>query len=142
MKTPGVASLPFFRDDVNRILARSGLAYELRPNGLIARIPPEVLCRSMQTATFRTGDADLDAVSEAAQTKFLHPDFTVRREALEKLWDAWERLKTIEPGTAKPPQSRNSSTELQMNRASDSSLRTRRSLLRVLATNSRFATSR
>jgi hypothetical protein len=90
-----------FRDDVNRILARSGFAYELHPDGLITRLAPEVLRQSMQTAAFRTGDADLDVMLEAARTKFLHPDFIVRGEALEKLWDAWERLKTIEPGADK-----------------------------------------
>jgi hypothetical protein len=26
---------------------------------------------------------------------------TVRKESLEKLWDAWERLKTVEPGKDK-----------------------------------------
>jgi hypothetical protein len=38
---------------------------------------------------------------ETACEKYLSPNPTVRREALEKLWDAWERLKTIEPGKDK-----------------------------------------
>jgi hypothetical protein len=32
---------------------------------------------------------------ERARTKFLSHDPEVRRESLEKLWDAWERLKTL-----------------------------------------------
>lgn len=38
---------------------------------------------------------------EAARHKFLQRDLAVRREALEKLWDAWERLKTVEPAKDK-----------------------------------------
>jgi len=30
----------------------------------------------------------------------------VRRESLEKLWDAWERLKTVEPGGDKKAQAK------------------------------------
>ena len=33
--------------------------------------------------------------------RFLNKSLDVRKEGLEKLWDAWERLKTIEPGTDK-----------------------------------------
>jgi hypothetical protein len=36
-----------------------------------------------------------------AREKYLNPDPAVRGEALEKLWDAWERLKTLEPGRDK-----------------------------------------
>jgi len=32
---------------------------------------------------------------ETARRKFLDPNESARREALEKLWDAWERIKTI-----------------------------------------------
>jgi hypothetical protein len=32
---------------------------------------------------------------ETARRKFLDPDEAIRREALEALWDAWERLKTL-----------------------------------------------
>ena len=38
---------------------------------------------------------------EDARNKFLNRDLRVRREALERLWDAWERLKTVEPGNDK-----------------------------------------
>jgi hypothetical protein len=47
-------------------------------------------------ATFHTGDTSLDELLEAARQKFLNSSIDVRRESLEKLWDAWERLKTIE----------------------------------------------
>jgi hypothetical protein len=41
---------------------------------------------------------------EDARYKFLNRDLAVRRESLERLWDAWERLKTLEPGADKKSQ--------------------------------------
>ena len=38
---------------------------------------------------------------EDARRKFLNKDPKVRQESLEELWDAWERLKTLEPGADK-----------------------------------------
>jgi len=61
----------------------------------------EVLREALQVVVFRTGDAELDSLLQTARTKFLSPDAKIRREALEKLWDAWERLKTVEPGVDK-----------------------------------------
>ncbi len=90
-----------FRQRINRIFGRNGIAYELNPNGQIIRLAPEGLREALQTAVFRTGDSELDSLLETSRTKFLSPDTKVRREALEKLWDAWERLKTIEPGADK-----------------------------------------
>lgn len=37
----------------------------------------------------------MDRLLEDARRKFLSPDLSLRTEALEKLWDAWERLKTV-----------------------------------------------
>lgn len=90
-----------FRDDINRILSRNGLAYELKPNGEVDRLAPVVLREALASVVFRTGDTDLDSLLEAARTKYLNPSLTVRQESLEKLWAAWERLKTIEPGKDK-----------------------------------------
>lgn len=86
-----------FRDDINRVLARNGLAYELNPDGLVVRLAPEVLRKTLVPTVFRTGDDELDSLLEAARSKYLDPDPNVRRESLEKLWDAWEPLKTIGP---------------------------------------------
>ncbi len=43
---------------------------------------------------------------ETAREKFLNRSLDVRKEGLEKLWDARERLKTIEPGTDKKAQAK------------------------------------
>jgi len=90
-----------FRADIGRIFSRNGLAYKLKDNGQIVRLAPVVLGETLVPAVFRTGDTDLDSLLESARTKFLDPDPAVRRESLEKLWDAWERIKTIEPGADK-----------------------------------------
>jgi len=90
-----------FRNDVNRVFSRNGIAYELTAEGGIVRIGPAVLREELLRFTFSTGDGDLDRMLEAARKKFLAPDLNVRNDALEKLWDAWERIKTLElPGAA------------------------------------------
>lgn len=93
-----------FREEMNRILARNGIAYELDADGRVTRLAPPIVGEAMKSAVFRTGDSELDALLETSRTKFLDPDPTIRKEALEKLWDAWERLKTIEPGPDKKAQ--------------------------------------
>jgi len=47
---------------------------------------------------FKTGDGELDRLLETAREKFFNKSLDVRKEGLEKLWDAWERLKTVEAG--------------------------------------------
>jgi hypothetical protein len=89
------------RERVNQLFARNGLVYELRESGQVVRAGPPVLHESLHSTTFRTGDPDLDSMLETARAKFLDPDPRIRRESLEKLWDAWERLKTLEPGKDK-----------------------------------------
>ncbi len=93
-----------YRERINRLFARNGLAYQLGDEGKIIRLAPVVLREQLQAAVFQTGDATLDAMLASARTKFLNPHSEVRREALEKLWDAWERIKTIEPGKDKKAQ--------------------------------------
>jgi hypothetical protein len=90
-----------FRDSVERIFARNEMAYELGPNGEVVRLAPPVLREALAAGVFRTGDNELDTLLETARVRFLDPDPSVRRDALEKLWDAWERLKTIESGKDK-----------------------------------------
>ncbi len=91
-----------FREDIARIFSRNGIAYELRSDGNIIRLAPEGLRETLVSAGFRTGDDELNSLLNTARAKYLDPNPTVRQESLEKLWDAWERLKTIEPGADKP----------------------------------------
>jgi len=87
-----------FREKINQIFSRNGLVYELQENGQIIRLGTPILREVLQSMAFNTGDSELDSMLEKARSKYFSPDLAVRRESLEKLWDAWERLKTTIPG--------------------------------------------
>jgi hypothetical protein len=104
-----------FRERINTIFARNGVAFELHAvpsrtsagrargesTGEIRRLGPPIVRETLRSTAFSTSDKELNAMLETARTKFLDTNPTVRREAVEKLWDAWERLKTILPGLDK-----------------------------------------
>ena len=87
-----------FREEINLIFRRNGIAYRLNNENEIQRLTEPVFREIVEDTSFRTEDAELDRMLRTAQTKFLHKDADVRPEALEALWDAWERLKTLLPG--------------------------------------------
>lgn len=93
-----------YLEDVNRLLRRNGLAFELKEGGSVIRLEPFVLREILVSAIFRSEDPELNRLLELAREKFRDPDVSIRREAVEKLWDAWERLKTLEPGSDKKKQ--------------------------------------
>ena len=109
-----------FRSWVNSVFSRNALAYEMKYHGHIEHLDPPVLRESLGKAEFQTGDDELDRLLNTAREKFLKPDFETRRESLEKLWDAFERIKTLEePGNKK------ASAELLLDKAaSDPNIRT------------------
>lgn len=90
-----------FRQEIDQIFSRNGIAYELMENGHVDRIAPAILRESLTAAVFQTGEDILDELLERARAKFLSREPAVRKESLEALWDAWERLKTLEPGRDK-----------------------------------------
>lgn len=92
-----------FTEDINRVFERRGLAFELI-HGEVTRIAPTGLQKALAQTVFKTGDEVLDQLLETAREKFLNKSLDVRKEALEKLWDGWERLKTLEPGKDKKAQ--------------------------------------
>lgn len=85
-----------FREKVNRIFERNGVAFELQEGGNVIRLAPPVLSELLESPIPRSGDQALDAMLEDSRRKFLSPDPKRRIESLERLWDAWERLKTLE----------------------------------------------
>jgi hypothetical protein len=84
-----------FREQVNTLFARNGLAYEMAADGRVHRLLPAVLGDAMRGPLRPTGDALLDVMLEEARTKFSHVDPLIRREALERLWDSFERIKSL-----------------------------------------------
>lgn len=60
-----------------------------------SRVVSPVLFEAIGTLP-ASGDMTLDALLEDARSKFKDPSPKARSEATEKLWDAWERLKSLE----------------------------------------------
>jgi hypothetical protein len=93
-----------FVADANRLLSRNGIGFELTPEGKAMRLGPSLLREALADALFHTGDAETDRLLEDSRRLILLPHIEDRRNALEKLWDAFERIKTLEPGTDKRAQ--------------------------------------
>lgn len=89
-----------FREKINTIFRRNGIAFVLDYEGAIKRIIPEQF-KGFISTHLRTGDSVLDNMIDDAQKKFLSPDTKIRKEAIERLWDCWERIKTLENPTDK-----------------------------------------
>jgi hypothetical protein len=84
-----------FRATVNRIFARNGIAFEMLSIGRVVRVLPPVLGEDLKRTVFNTGDRTLDNMLNESRAKFSDRNPLVRRETLERLWDAWERLKSV-----------------------------------------------
>ena len=84
------------RKYVNGLFARNGIAFELTAGGRIERLPPAILGDMLSKSHFQTGDGELDSYLEDARSRFFDPDTKEHQQALKALWDAWERLKTLE----------------------------------------------
>lgn len=96
--------LAHFVDEVNFLFRRNALGFELSADGEARRVLPVPLAEAIGWAIFKTGDAGTDQLLEAARSLILSPKTDDRQAALEKLWDAFERLKTLEPGANKRAQ--------------------------------------
>lgn len=86
---------------VERLFARNGIAFELTAEGVARRLGPPVLRDELRQAVFHTNDTETDRLLEDARRRFLSPQFADRSDAIEKLWDAFERIKTLENGANK-----------------------------------------
>lgn len=84
-----------FVADINRLFARSGLAYQMTESGEVQRIASDVVRDLLERTYCKTGDQLLDVMLEESRRKFLDPDPLIRREALERLFDSWERIKSL-----------------------------------------------
>jgi hypothetical protein len=85
----------------NRLFRRNGIAFELDVNGKARRVMPEPMRQLVTSARFHTGDDRCDELLNTARDRIMRPKPEERREALEKLWDAFERIKTLEAGDKK-----------------------------------------
>ncbi len=86
-----------YRKDVNQLFKRQGLAYEMNQYGQIEPLIPEPLINVIQVVKgLNTGDSDFDRLIHEACEKITERCLNERKIAVEKLWDAWERLKTLD----------------------------------------------
>lgn len=99
-----VRELDLSRSDLNE-LKRSGHIETMRYNNQgeeVLQVVNEAFelfrdtAEFVSDARFKTGDPDLDELLDTAVTKYQLQDHQERKDALDKLWDAWERLKSLD----------------------------------------------
>jgi hypothetical protein len=83
------------RERINQILSRGGMAYELDEDGEVAHLASPAVEEVIRRQLPSTSDSRFDDLLESAVARFRSPDPAERRESLEPLWDAFERMKTI-----------------------------------------------
>lgn len=93
-----------FVSDINLILARNGVALQLSPQGQAQRLLPEPVAQALGWTLFTSEDGETNRLLETARHRIISPKPDERQDALEKLWDAFERIKTLEPGANKKVQ--------------------------------------
>lgn len=102
-----------FRADVNRIFHRNSIAFELLEDGNIIRLSNPILQAALVGARYDSTDSNLNEMLEESVSKFLNPEPSIRRDGLERLWDAWERLKSLQD-----PSNKKRSVKLLLDNAS------------------------
>ena len=98
------AGLADFVNDVNLLFRRNGIAFELSDEGEARRLGALGMREALREPEFNTGDGETDELLRIARQRIVLPHEGDRRDALEKLWDAFERIKTIESGKNKKAQ--------------------------------------
>lgn len=83
-----------YKDKINAMFERNGIIFYLDDDGKIKRTVPESLQKIITDIRFSTSDARLNELLEISYSKFILPKIESRIESLEKIWDAFERLKT------------------------------------------------
>src|SRR5205814_10028119 len=75
-----------FVADVNRVMARNGVAFELTTDGQARRLGSPLLREALADVLFHTGDTETDRLLEDSRRLILSPRIEDRRNGLEKLW--------------------------------------------------------
>lgn len=95
-----------YRNEVNQLLSRGGTVYEMSGAMEIHRVGSPEVQTALRTLRPATGDTTLDALLETARTMYLSRSAADRATAIEKLWDGFSRLKSLDvPGQGKVKQS-------------------------------------
>ncbi|RYF46745.1 MAG: hypothetical protein EOO27_38770 [Comamonadaceae bacterium] len=95
-----------FREEVNVLLRRGGTVFEMNSAMQIQRVGTPELRAALRALRPDTGDATLDDLLESARDLYLSRNPADRTTAIEKFWDGFSRLKSIDvPGKNKVRQS-------------------------------------
>lgn len=82
-----------FQNDINILFRRNGLVYELQEDGTIIRKIPKGI-KPLISQLYKTDDTTLNRLIDEAFCNFLKLKTEDRRVAVEKIWDAFDRMKT------------------------------------------------
>lgn len=93
-----------FRVEIDSMLRAGGTLFTLTGGNHIERIGTPEVHAALSDLQPNTGDQDLDLLILEARRLYRSPKSQDRQTGLEKLWDSFERLKTIEPGADKRAQ--------------------------------------
>lgn len=83
-----------FRNKINRLFERNGLIFEMDENGKVIRKLPLAMENILTNINLKTPDTQLNQLLQLAIDNIKKPNINDRKIALEKLWDAFERMKT------------------------------------------------
>lgn len=84
-----------FKNDINRILERNGVKFYMDDKGQVKRYLPTQMEQIIKNINLETSDDRLNELLKEAIDKFQNPDIQYRKLGLEKIWDAFERMKTF-----------------------------------------------
>ena len=82
-----------FRNDINTLFRRNGIIFQLEENGAIKRTVPHGLV-PLLSPLYKTEDEELNGLIDEAFDNFLKVRIEDRRVAVDKIWDAFDRMKT------------------------------------------------
>ena len=86
---------PKFRKEINDIFTKTGLLYFLNDDGMVERIVENTpLTPEIENEVQNIKEKGIKELLEEAILDYKIPNPSARRDAVEKIWDALERLKT------------------------------------------------
>jgi hypothetical protein len=92
-----------FRKKINDVFRRNGIVFYLDDDGLARRAVPKMIANIISNVEFETEDVELNDMLKVAYHKFTSPHPEMRKEAIDRLWDAFEQLKTYLSSDKKKP---------------------------------------
>lgn len=84
-----------FEKDINNIFKKTGLLYSLSDSGMVERVSENgVLSKEIESAVNQVPEKGLKELLQEAILLYKTPGPQARKDSVEKIWDAFERLKT------------------------------------------------